>query len=69
LALPASVASAEGNFSVIKRMKSFNQSEVSEERLNVLSTRHMNSYVARTGAFSTIIEEFAKNKGRKECLN
>lgn len=68
LSLPASVASAERSFSVLKRVKNFNRSAMSQERLNGLSTLHINSDIARNIDFSSIIKDFANTKARKAYL-
>lgn len=68
LSLPASVASAERSFSVLKRVKNFNRSAMSQERLNGLSILHINSDIARNIDFSTIIKDFATTKARKAYL-
>lgn len=68
LSLPVSVASAERSFSTLKRIKNFNRSTMSQERLNGLSILNINCDYARGVDFSEIIKKFANSKARKAFL-
>lgn len=63
--IPVTVASGERSFSVLKRIKSFNRSVMSQERLNGLGMLSIESKLARTINFEKIIENFAFKKARK----
>ena len=65
LTLPASVASNERSFSVLKRIKNYLRSNMAQERLNGLATLNINSDKARQLDFTKLIEIFAKKKARK----
>ena len=67
LTLPASVASNERSFSVLKRIKNYLRSNMAQERLNGLATLNINSDKARQLDFTKLIDIFAKKKARK-CI-
>lgn len=69
LSLPATVASNERSFSVLKRIKSYFRSTMVQERLNGLAILNINSDKAKLLDFSGVIDEFAQRKARKAFLN
>ena len=68
LSLPATVASNERSFSVLKRIKSFFRSTMSQERLNGLAMLNINSDKAKLLDYSSVINEFAQKKARKSFI-
>ena len=68
LSLPATVASNERSFSVLKRIKSFYRSKMSQERLNGLAMLNINSDKAKLLDYSSVINEFAQKKARKSFI-
>ncbi|XP_033029698.1 zinc finger MYM-type protein 1-like [Lacerta agilis] len=69
LSLPATVASNERSFNILKRIKSFFRSTMAQERLNGLAMININHDKAKLLDFSCIIQEFAEKKARKAFLN
>ena len=65
LTLPATVASNERSFSVLKRIKNYLRSNMVQERLNGLAMLNINSDKARELDFTSMIEVFANKKARK----
>ena len=65
LTLPATVASNERSFSVLKRIKNCLRSNMLQERLNGLAMLNINCDMAREMDFSRLIEMFAEKKARK----
>ena len=68
LSLPATVASNERSFSVLKGIKSFFRSTMAQERLNGLAMLNINSDKAKLLDYSCVIEEFAQKKARKSFV-
>ena len=65
LTLPATVASNERSFSVLKRIKNCLRSNMLQERLNRLAMLNINCDMAREMDFSMLIGKFAEKKARK----
>jgi hAT family C-terminal dimerisation region len=65
LSLPATVASNERSFSVLKRIKAYFRSTVVEERLNGVAILNINSDKAKLLDFSQVIDKFAQRKARR----
>ena len=68
LSLPASVATNERSFSVLKRIKNYLSSTMEDERLNGLAVLNINCDKARQMDFSAVINKFAEKKARKALL-
>lgn len=67
LSLPASVASGERSFNVLKQVKNYHRSTMGQERLNELAMLNINCD-KRLLDFSALISEFAQTKSRKALL-
>lgn len=65
LCLPASVASGERSFNVLKQVKNYHRSTMGQERLNGLAMLNINCDIARKLDFSAVISAFAHKKARK----
>ena len=63
--LPVSVASAERSFSQLKRIKNYARSTMTQERLQGLSLLWIESELARTVNYDSVIQSFALKKNRK----
>lgn len=66
--IPVSVASGERSFSVLARIKNYLRSCSTQERVTGLGTLCLESDLARTLDFQTLIESFASAKARKAHL-
>ena len=66
--IPASVASAERSFSVLKRVKNYHRATMCQDRVNGLATLAIESELAHTLNFESIIDSFASRKARKAPL-
>lgn len=65
LSLPASIASGERSFNVLKKVKNYNRSTMGQERLNGLAILNINCDIARKLDFFAVISAFAQKKARK----
>ncbi|XP_065664572.1 uncharacterized protein LOC136086215 [Hydra vulgaris] len=68
ISLPASTASGERTFNVLKQIKSYHRSAMGQERLNGLAMLNINWDIARKLDFSNIIAAFSEQKARKATL-
>ena len=68
LTLPVSVATAERPFSMLKNVKNFHCSTMSQERLKGLAVLNINTNLVRRLDFSSIITTFAATNVRKAFL-
>ena len=68
LRLPVTVASAERSFSQLKRIKSYSRSTMAQERLQGLALLCIESKLAKTIDYDSIIATFASRKDRKAAL-
>eukprot|EP00731_Ephydatia_muelleri_P000596 Em0001g596a len=66
--LPVTVASAERSFSQLKRIKSYGRSTMAQERLHGLALLCIESELAKTIDYDSIIDTFAARKDRKAAL-
>ncbi|XP_022160576.1 uncharacterized protein LOC111040733 [Myzus persicae] len=66
LTLPATSATAERNFSSLRRLKTWMRSRISEERLNGLAL--LNCYRNISIDCEEVIDEFAKSKRRMDFV-
>ena len=66
--LPVTVASAERSFSQLKRIKSYSRSTMAQERLQGLALFCIESELAKTIDYDSIIATFASRKDRKAAL-
>eukprot|EP00731_Ephydatia_muelleri_P006012 Em0003g260a len=66
--LPVTVASAERSFSQLKRIKSYSRSTMAQERLQGLALLCIESELAKTIDYDSIIATFASRKDRKAAL-
>ena len=65
ISLPASTASGERTFNVLKQIKNYHRSTMGQERLNGLAMLNINCDIARKLDFSNIIAAFSEQKARK----
>ncbi|CAF1100634.1 unnamed protein product [Brachionus calyciflorus] len=65
LALPVSNANSERSFSVLKRIKSYLQNTMSQDRLNDLSFIHIESEEADQIDVENVLEVFIRTKNRR----
>jgi hypothetical protein len=68
LTLPMSVASGERSFSLLKLIKNYPRSSVSQERLSGLATIVIENRTAMKLTFEAILGEFANMKAHKVNL-
>lgn len=66
--LPVSVAQAERSFSVLSRIKNCLRSTMGQQRLSDLGVLSIESRLARTLNFDSIIQTFAEKKARRVLL-
>lgn len=66
--LPVTVASAERSFSHLKRIKTYSRSTMAQERLQGLALLCVESEVAKTIDYDSIVDAFAARKDRKAAL-
>ena len=66
--LLVTVASAERSFSQLKRIKSYSRSTMAQERLQGLALLCIESELAKTIDYDSIIDTFAAKKDRKAAL-
>eukprot|EP00731_Ephydatia_muelleri_P019060 Em0011g1100a len=66
--LPVTVASAERSFSQLKRIKSYSRSTMAQERLQGLALLCIESELAKTIDYDSIIATFVSRKDRKAAL-
>ena len=66
--LLVTVASAERSFSQLKRIKSYSRSTMAQERLQGLALLCIESELAKTIDYDSIIDTFAARKDRKAAL-
>ncbi|CAM4709907.1 unnamed protein product [Lepidochelys kempii] len=65
VSLPASVASGECTFNVLKQVKNYLRSTMGQEHLNGLAMFNINGDIAQKQDFSSVISAFAQKKVRK----
>ena len=65
ISLPASAASGERSFNVLKQIKNYHRSTMGQERLNGLAMLNINCDIARKLNFSEIITAFSEQKARR----
>ena len=68
LTMPVCNASGERSFSVLKRVKNYLRSSLSQEHLSNLSLLFIENEVAQSLDYECVIDEFAKLKARKVLL-
>ena len=66
--LPVTVASAERSFSHLKRIKTYTRSTMAQERLQGLALLCIESDIAKTIDYDSVIDTFAAKKDRKAAL-
>ena len=69
VSLPASVASGERTFNVLKQVINYHRSTIGQRRLNGLAMLNINYDIARRLDFSSLIDAFAQKKARKAFIN
>ncbi|XP_065684804.1 uncharacterized protein LOC136096979 [Hydra vulgaris] len=65
ICLPASTASGERTFNILKQIKYYHRSTMGQRRLNGLAMLNINCDIARKLDFSNIIAAFSEQKARK----
>lgn len=68
LSLPSTNASAERSFSVLKRVKNYLRSTMTQHRLSALALLAIESNLTKTMDFNDVIDEFAVAKSRKKLM-
>ena len=63
--MPVTVASGERRFSILKLIKTYLRSTISQERLNNLAMLSIENYIAKTIDLENILRDFANKKARK----
>ena len=65
---PATNCTAERSFSVLKRMKNYLRSTMSQERLNSLAILTIESDLTSSLEYEDIIDDFSRIKSRKKAM-
>lgn len=66
--LPCSNSSGERSFSVLKRVKTYHRSSLSNEKTSQLSVLCMEAEITKNIDWSELVNKFAKGKARKKLL-
>jgi hypothetical protein len=66
LCTPATNCSGERSFSCLKRMKNYQRSSLSQEKLNSLALLYIEAEIMNTINYDDIIDDFANKKSRKK---
>lgn len=69
LATAAANCTAERSFSVLKRLKNYLRSSMTEDRLNYLATLHLNYDITQDLNYDDVITDFAIKKSRKKIFS
>lgn len=67
--LPCSNSSGERLFSVLKRVKTYLRSSLSNEKTSQLSVLCMEAEITKNIDLSELVNKFAKGKRKKNCYN
>ena len=66
--MPVTNCSAERSFSVLRRVKNYVRSTISQDRLNALATLCIEADLTKTIEFDDLIRDFAIAKARRAKL-
>lgn len=68
LTIPASNCSAERSFSVLKRIKSYERSTMTEARLRDVAILNIESDITKRLDFDDVIDSFSNSSSRRKCF-
>ena len=64
----ATICLAERSFSLLKRLKNYLRSSMSQDQVKILAVLHMNSDITKQLDYQDVIDDFATKKARHKTL-